>query len=105
VVPAGFSTHPTVGLQRRELRDVPGLDMATKIRMGTSCIETWVRGVIPAKLVPRAGKMSTLLALGGMPGMGNSAVCVEVMTCWLATWTEMGLVVVWVCGRGVLAEK
>jgi hypothetical protein len=65
----------------------------------------WVKGVTPIRLVPNEGKMCTVLACGGMPGSGSSAVWVEVITSWLATCTVMGFAVGRVLGRLELAEK
>jgi hypothetical protein len=39
---------------------------------------------------PSAGKRWTSLATGGSRGMGSSAVWVECMNSWLASWTGMG---------------
>jgi hypothetical protein len=64
-----------------------------------------VRGVTPTKLVCSEGNTWTVLASGGIPGRGSSAVWVDVMTCWLATVTLIGLVVGWQLGRLVLDEK
>jgi hypothetical protein len=65
----------------------------------------WVNGVTPMRLVPSSGKTCTVLASRGIPGSGSSAVWVDVMICWLATRTEIGVVVGWRLGRlGVRAE-
>jgi hypothetical protein len=65
----------------------------------------WVSGVTPMRFVPRSGNTWTVLAPSGMPGSGRSAVCVDCMSCWLATLTVIGLLVGWRLGRLLLAEK
>jgi hypothetical protein len=50
----------------------------------------WVSGVTPMRFMPMDGKRWTMSAAFGIPGRSSSAVCVDVMTSWLATWTVMG---------------
>jgi hypothetical protein len=65
----------------------------------------WVSGVTPIKFVCSSGNMWTLFAPCGIPGIGRSAVCVDVITCSFATRTVIGAVVGSMFWRLELAEK
>jgi hypothetical protein len=54
---------------------------------------------------PRSGKMWTCLAAGGSWGMGSSAVWVEYMKSWFASWIGIGSGVGLVLGRLASVEK
>jgi hypothetical protein len=64
-----------------------------------------VSGDTPTRLVVSEGKMCTCRAASGNPGSGSSAVCVDVITCWLTTLTEMGVGFGLRFGSGVWAKK
>jgi hypothetical protein len=53
----------------------------------------------------RAGKMWVCLAADGRPSKGSSAVCVECMNSWLATWTGRGSGVGLMLSKGAPMEK
>jgi hypothetical protein len=54
---------------------------------------------------PSAGKRWTSLAAGGSRGVGSSAVWVECMNSWLASWMGMGSRVGLVLGSWASMEK
>jgi hypothetical protein len=61
--------------------------------------------VTPIRMVCNSGNTCTLLAPWGIPGIGRSAVWVDVITCLFATRTVMGVVVGSTLWRLELAEK
>jgi hypothetical protein len=54
---------------------------------------------------PRSGNMWASVAVLGSCGMGSSAVWVEYMNSWLASWTGIGSSVGVVLGREASVEK
>jgi hypothetical protein len=53
------------------------------------------RGLTATRDLFMVGNTSTCRAVGGRADRGSSAVWVECIICWFATWTESGVVVGW----------
>ena len=62
-------------------------------------------GATASRDVCRSGNMCVLHAAGGRPGIGKSAVCLDIMSCWFATCTCTGEVVCFTLASDIWGVK
>ena len=60
-----------------------------------------VSGETPTRLCWSVSKVWALAAAGGRPGRGRVPIWVDVIVCWLATWTVIGVVAGCLLSTGV----